>query len=192
MNHEFLEMCRQRFAWLAEQMVVETIACTTAPIHFEGTDREVPAIVVKGTRDTRLGRPMVRCQVLGIETSECPVLAVGLEFPQQVETLAGWYWSWVPMHSTDQRKLVELMAEASVWLVVVFSGDAVTRALMVGVDEVTRARYRQLKRVVESYPVNPSADTGRAIDAAQTATAAILGDGFELEVVKDIGEEESD
>jgi hypothetical protein len=192
MNRDVLEMCQQRFKSLAEQMEAETIACSTAEIQLEGKDYEVPALVVKGNTETRLRRPIVRCQILGIETSECPVIAVGVEFPHQIETLAACYWSWLPMHTGEQREWLRLMASVPAWLVVIFSGEVVSRALKVGVSELTRARYRQLKRVVESYPTNPGADADRAINAAQAATATVLGDGYELETVKDIGRDDFD
>lgn len=187
MNQDVLEMCRKRFAALAEQMDEETVACSAATIQLEGEEREVPAVVVKGAEETILRRPAVRCQVLGIETTECPVVAVGVEFPEQAKTLTGWYWSWIPMHTAGQRELLKLMASAPVWLVVVFSGEEVSRALIVQVNDIARAQYRQLNQVVESYPTNRRADTGRAIDGAQAATAAALGDGHTLETVKDIG-----
>lgn len=187
MNDDVLEMYRQHFDALAGQMEEETIACSTAPIHFQGQDYEVPAIVAKGSAESRLQRPVVRCQVLGIETSQCPVIAVGVEFPHQINTFASWYWSWVPMHTAEQRDLVGLMATAPAWLVIVFSGDFVSRALIVQVSELARARYRRLKQTVESYPENPRSDTRRAIDAAQAATASALGNGFVLETVKDLG-----
>lgn len=187
MNEDVLEMYQRCFEALTGQMEEETVACSTAAIQIEGQDYEVPAIVVKGGAEAKLRRPVVRCQVLGIETSECPVIAVGIEFPDQVNTLASWYWSWVPMHTTEQRELVGLMATAPAWLVVVFSGELVSRALIVQIAELARARYRRLKQMVESYPENPQADTGRAINVAQVATAAVLGDGFVLETVKDLG-----
>lgn len=91
MNQNVLEMCRKRFASLAEQMEEEAVACSTATIQLEGEEREVPTVVVKGGEEAVLRRPLVRCQVLGIETSECPVVAVGVEFPEQVEALTPWY-----------------------------------------------------------------------------------------------------
>lgn len=189
MNKDALERYRRRFGPLASQLEEETMACSTAALHLEGEDQEVPAFVVKGDPEANLEKPVVRCQVLGIETSECPVVAVGVEFPEQVETLTAWYWTWIPMHTADQRELLKLMASAPVWLVVVFSGERVSRALIVRVNDIARAQYRQLKQVVESYPTNRRADTERAIDAAQAATAASLGDGHTLETVKDIGGE---
>jgi hypothetical protein len=186
MNQDVLEMYRKRFEALAAQMEEETIACTTGWIQVEGQDHEAPAIIVKGGAEARLRRPVVRCQVLGIETSECPVVAVGVEFPHQVDNLASWYWSWVPMHTVEQRELVGLMVTAPAWLVVVFSGELVTRALVVQVAELARARYRKLRQMVESYPEAQQADTNRAIDVAQAATAGALGDGFVLETVKDL------
>lgn len=187
MNHDVLEMYRKRFEGLAAQMGEETIACSTARIQLEGQDYEAPAIVVKGAAEARLLRPVVRSQVLGIETSECPVVAVGIEFPHQVDNLASWYWSWVPLHTAEQRELVGLMATAPAWLVVVFSGELVSRALIVQVTELARARYRRLEQMVESYPEDPKSDTGRAIDVAQVATVGALGDGVVLETVKDLG-----
>lgn len=187
MNHDVLEEYRKRYEALAEQMEEETIACSTAWIQVEGRDYEAPAIVVKGSAEAKLRRPVVRCQVLGIETSECPVVAVEIEFPHQVENLASWYWAWVPMHTAGQRKLADLMATSPAWLLVVFSGELVSRALIVRVSDVARARYRTLSKVVGSYPLNPKVDVKRAIDAAQTATAGALGAGFFLETVQDLG-----
>jgi hypothetical protein len=188
MNDDILETYERLFGTLAKQMDEETMACSTAVIQMEGEEYGVPAFIVKGPPDTVMERPIVRCQVLGIETSECAVVAVGVEFPFQTEALQGWYWSWLPMHTTEQRALLGLMATAPVWLLVIFSGEAVSRALIVRVNDIARARYRQLKLVVESYPTNPIADTKRAIDAAQEATADALGDGYVLETVRDLGQ----
>jgi hypothetical protein len=187
MNQDVLEELQRRFGDLAKRMDEETMACSTAAISLDGGEYEVLAIIVKGPPESTLNRPVVRCQVLGIETSECPVMAVGVELPYQVETLTAWYWSWIPMHTPEQRSLLESMTTAPAWLLVVFSGEIVSRALIVRVSDIAMAQYRQFRLVVESYPTNPLADTRRAIEVAQVATSDALGDGFELEIVKDLG-----
>ncbi len=91
------------------------------------------------------------------------------------------------MHTAEQRRLLEALAAAPAWLVIIFSGAAISRALLVRLDDVGRARCRQLKRVIESYPTHPEAEAQRAIDAAQAATAGALGEGWALETVRDLG-----
>lgn len=186
MKHQVLDRYQREYGPLAMRMKEGAVACAPGRLQLEGRSRVVPAIVVKGLLGALPEQPIVCFQVLGVETSQGPVLAVGVEFPGQSNSLAGWRWTWIPMHTRDQRALLEILGTTSAWLVVIFSGEAASRALIVRAPADVRERCRQIKRKVDLYPTNPGADADRAIEAARMATLYPAGDGYLLQIVRDI------
>lgn len=187
MNENILEQAGQCFGKLAAQMDYETAALDYVEIDLDGQIMEIPAIVVKGRPEDILIYPTVRTQVIAVDTPECPVVALGVEFPYQESSLAGWYFTWLPMHNDHQRSFLRMLATSSMWHVVVFSGVQVTRALMVPIEQSVRSEYRQLWKLIADYPLNPDANTNWAIDRACEAMQEALGPGYVLQTIRTIG-----
>jgi hypothetical protein len=186
MSERILERYQREYGPLAMRLDEGETACASGCVCVKGQGYDVPAIVVKARSSAFLEQPIVRCQVLGVETSQCPVLAVGIAFPGQSDSFDGWHWAWIPMHTNERRAQVRLLVTAPAWLVVVFSGEAVHRAFIVRVPKDIREKLRQIQRMIKRYPKNPGADTDRAIDAARMASAHSLGEGHLLEIVRDL------
>lgn len=187
MKENVLEQASQCFGKLAAQMDYETAALDNVEINLDGQIMEIPAIVVKGRPEDILVYPIVRTQLIAVDTPECPVVALGVEFPYQKSSLAGWYFTWLPMHNDHQRSFLRMLATSSMWHVVVFSGVRVTRALMVPIEQSVRREYRQLWKLIADYPMKPDANTKLAIDRACEVMQGALGPGYVLQTIRTIG-----
>ncbi len=103
MKENILEQASQCFGKLAAQMDYETAALDYVEIDLDGQIMEIPAIIVKGRPEDILVYSTVRTQLIAVDTPECPVVALGVEFPYQESSLAGWYFTWLPIHNDHQR-----------------------------------------------------------------------------------------
>jgi len=187
LKENVLEQASRRFGKLAAQMDYETAALDCVEIDLNGQIMEIPAIVVKGRPEDILVYPTVRTQLVAVDTTECPVVALGVEFPYQKSSLAGWYFTWLPMHNDHQRTFLRMLATSSMWHVVVFSGVRVTRTLMVPIEQSVRREYRKLWKLIVDYPLKPEANTNCAIDQACGAMQEALGPGYVLQTIRTIG-----
>jgi hypothetical protein len=188
LKENVLDQASHCFGKLAAQMDYETAALDCVEIDLDGQIMEIPAIVVKCRPEDILVYPTVRTQLIAVDTPECPVVALGVEFPYQRSSLAGWYFAWLPMHDDHQRSFLRMLATSSMWHVVVFSGVRVTRVLMVPINQTARRDYRQLwKLIADNYPLKPEANTKLAIDRACGAMQEALGPGYVLQTIRTIG-----
>ena len=185
--NDVLEQANRCFEKLAAQLDYETAALDYVELDLDGQIMQIPAIVVKGRPEDILVYPTVRTQLIAVDTSECPVVALGVEFPYQKSSFAGWYFTWLPMHNDHQRSFLRMLATSSMWHVVVFSGVRVTRALMVPIEQSVRSEYRQLWKLIADYPLTPEANTNWAIDRACEAMQEALGPGYVLQTIRTIG-----
>ena len=184
---DVLEQASRRFGKLAAQMDYETAALDYVELDLDGHFMQIPAIVVKVRPEDILVYPTVRTQLIAVDTPECQVVALGVEFPYQKSSLTGWYFTWLPMHNDYQRSILRMLATSSMWHVVVFSGVRVTRALMLPIEQSVRREYRQLWKLIADYPLKPEANTKWAIDRACEAMQEALGPGYVLQTIRTIG-----
>jgi hypothetical protein len=160
---------RQLFQRIASEMGPDTMTSFELPAGPDGED--VPAIMIKGSPGSALEKEEVIFKVSALQTPECPVVVIGLEFPYPTKSLKKSYWCYWPVNTPDDLRELEVMARAPRWCVLIFSGDTVLEPfLLTPVGAQVQAQCRFIHDRIRGMTLNPRAD----VELAKALTHLVM------------------
>jgi hypothetical protein len=160
---------RQLFQRIASGMGPDTMTSFKLPAGPDGED--VPAIMIKGSPGCALQKEEVIFNVGALQTPECPVVIIEVEFPHPAKPLKNSYWCYWPVNTPDDIRELEVMARAPRWCVLIFSGDAVLEPfLLTPVGAQVQAQCRFILDRIRGMMLNPRAD----VELAKALTHLVM------------------
>ena len=179
MDYEESQFLVSRFGSRLEKMPVDSISLEVIELGINGKVSDVPAIVVKGDSNSHLNTYKVAIRLAGIHTPFCPVVTLDLTFPFQQESFTSSYWSFLPMHSMEQRSLLRIIANSEFWFLVVFSGNIPTDSTLIPIGQTSSDAYKKAWNLISQYPLDPEADTKSALNCLTRFVERVVP-GFQI------------
>lgn len=176
MNVTLVELLYRAVVPAAERLQPGSIALFTADQVEGAVVRPVPIVVLKADSAARLCPAEPGICLAVVETPQCPVLMFAIHIEGQTRGFPATHSVLLAVHTAEQRSLLRILGNADQCLYVAMSGSQPTLAFSVGARPELREQFTTAWHAVSEFPLNPQADTGKAVACAVSAMSMLSGD----------------